>query len=117
VLLVVRQQGNARVLAQAVEEAGLTPAHAPSASEIKRWLTGPEPPSVALVDTSGFGGDVWSLCHQLHENGIAFVVLAGSRDRTASSQSLACGAARVIEKPVAKEALLNLLQSLSPCGL
>jgi DNA-binding NtrC family response regulator len=114
VLLVVRQQGNARVLSQAVAEVGMTSHHIASADAIARVLTETETPSVALVDTAGFGAEVWSLCHQLHDSGIPFVVMGAARDGTASSQTYAYGAANVIEKPIAKEALLNLLQSLTP---
>lgn len=113
VLLVVCQQGNARVLDTAVAEVGMTPIHAQSLTDIERWLAEAEPPAVALVDVQGFGGEVWSLCHQLHEGAIPFVVLSPAQARQASHQSLAYGAASVVEKPIAKESLLTLLQSLS----
>lgn len=114
VLLAVRHIGNARVLAQAVAEIDMTAVHAVSESELNAILTGPDPPGVALVDTSGFGQDVWLLCHLLHEHEIPFVVMSAARDRMDGNCTLTHGAVNVLEKPVAKKALLRLLQSL--CG-
>lgn len=113
VLLVVRQPGNTRVLDQAVREIGMAATTASSQDEMAQALAAIDEPNIALVDASGFGPGLWPLCEQLHESGVPFVVMSASRDREAGDQSLAYGAARVVEKPVAKEALLQLLRSLS----
>lgn len=112
ILLVVRHAGNARVLEQAITEVGMTAAHVDSEAEMMRLLSEPAPPGIALVDASGFGSHVWSLCDQLSEAAMPFVVMSAPKDHQASNRSLTHGAAKVLDKPVAKDALLNLLESL-----
>ena len=114
VILIVYQPGNARVLARAAEEAGMAAARASTADELQALLNQREGHWVALVDPSGFGETVWPMCQRLQDHGIPFVVLSTNRDRDAGNRSLQYGAASVLYKPVAKEALLNLLRSLQP---
>ncbi len=113
IILVVHQPGNAKVLAQAVSEIGMTAATANSESALSTCLADAETARAALVDVSGFGPQVWSLCSRLHERDIPFVVMSPARDHEASSRSVEYGASTVLQKPVAKNALLNLLKSLS----
>lgn len=113
ILLVVHQPGNAKVLGQAVTEIGVTAVTAASESALEHCLAEPESPRAALVDVSGFGAQVWSLCSLLHDHDIPFVVMSPGRDQEASNRSVEYGASTVLQKPIAKDALLNLLKSLS----
>ncbi|MCG6659780.1 response regulator transcription factor [Halomonas campisalis] len=112
VILIVRQPGNAQVLAAATEEAGMDAARASTADELQALLVQPDGHWVALVDPAGFGEAVWPLCQQLQDCRVPFVVLSASQDCDAGNRSLQYGAASVLQKPVAKAALLKLLQSL-----
>lgn len=112
-LLVVHHPGNAKVLGQAAAEIGMIAVMAATEAQLREHLTATEPAQAALVDASGFGQGAWPLCGLLYEHGIPFVVMAAARDREAGSRSLQCGAASVLQKPVAKDALLKLLQTLS----
>ncbi|ABI55983.1 response regulator receiver protein [Alkalilimnicola ehrlichii MLHE-1] len=114
VILIVRQPGNARVLAAAAEEAGMAAARAPTADALQALLKQRDGHWVALVDPTGFGQAVWPLCQQLQDCRVPFVVLFASQDRDAGNRSLQYGAASILRKPVAKDALLKLLQSLPP---
>lgn len=113
VLLVVQHPGNARVLRQAVAEIGMQAVHADSATSLEASLAGPEAPRAALVDVSGFGTGVWSLCQRLQAAAIPFIVMSPPRDQRAGNHSLAYGATSVLHKPVAKDGLLQLLRSLN----
>jgi len=111
ILFVVNQPGNARVLTQAVTEIGVSAMTAASEAELRTTLEG-ETPDAALVDVSGFGHGAWGLCDLLHARGIPFIVLSpGTVDR-ADARLLQSGAASVLHKPVAKDALLALLENL-----
>lgn len=113
IILVVHQPGNAKVLGQAVSEIGMTAVTAASESALEACLADTETARAALVDVSGFGSQVWSLCSLLHDHDIPFVVMSPARDQKASTRSVQYGASTVMQKPIAKEALLNLLKSLS----
>ncbi len=113
IVLVVHQPGNAKVLGQAVAEIGMTAVTAASKSVLKTRLAEPDAARAALVDVSGFGSQVWPLCSLLHDHDIPFVVMSPARDQEASTRSVQYGASTVLQKPIAKEALLNLLKSLS----
>lgn len=113
IILVAHQPGNAKVPGQAVADIGMTAAAADSESALQNCLADPEPTRVALVDVSGFAAQVWSLCSLLHEQDIPLVVMSPARDQEASSRPIQYGTSTVLQKPIAKEALLNLLQTLS----
>lgn len=112
VILIMKQPGNARVLAQAVSELDMHGIGVSSESELTAELARAEPARSALVDVSGFGRDVWRLCELLQEHGVPFVVLSTARERELGNSSIAYGASTVLEKPVAKSALLQLVQNL-----
>ncbi len=112
IVIIVHEPGNRRVLGQAVAEIGRTPVAIDSEDALRACLTDDNPPRAALVDTSGFGHAVWALCGLLHEHEIPFLVLSTAKDHEASHRSLEYGAASVLSKPVTKDALLKLLQSL-----
>ncbi|MEX1196410.1 MAG: response regulator [Pseudohongiellaceae bacterium] len=116
ILLLVHNPGNAKVMEAAVTSAGMNAIHVDSAATLTEVLCGTESTMAALVDVSGFGQDVWELCSQLHKHRIPFVVLSPARDELANGRSLEFGAASVLHKPVAKAALLKLLQTLGDSG-
>lgn len=113
ILIVVHGPGNARVLGRAVQELGAVPVHVDSKEALRSHLAESERAHAALVDVAGFSRTVWNLCHLLHENEIPFIVISPERDRLASSRSFEYGASSVLQKPVAKDAVLSLLRSLS----
>ncbi|WP_139294622.1 response regulator receiver protein [Salinivibrio sp. ES.052] len=64
---------------------------------------------LALVDTSGFGSNVWRLCEKLQHMNTAFIVLSPQEMLTRSSHATQYGAVSVMQKPVAKKALMQLI--------
>ena len=112
VILVMRQPGNARVLGEAVAEIGMEGVGVSSEAALREALASDTQARSALVDVSGFGQNVWTMCALLQSHDIPFVVLSTSRDAAAGNRTLEYGAASVLQKPVAKSALLSLMRNL-----
>jgi DNA-binding response OmpR family regulator len=70
-------------------------------------------PQLALVDVSGFGAVAWQMCEELRRRNVPFVVMSAPQELDIAHGSLKYGAASVLQKPVAKSALLQLVQSLT----
>ncbi|GGX56920.1 response regulator [Saccharospirillum salsuginis] len=112
VLLVIRSQGNRKVLGRFLAEHGLRGLEAVDEDSLATALSLDAPIRLALVDVSGFGAGTWTLCERLRTAGVPFIVLSPSRGLRASHEALAYGALSVIEKPVEKAALIHLLKRL-----
>lgn len=112
VILVMKQPGNIHVLEQAVAEVDMTGIGVSSEDELVAELQREVPARTALVDVTGFGREVWRLCELLQQHEVTFVVLSTARDAKIGSRSMAFGARSVLQKPVAKRALLELVQNL-----
>lgn len=112
VILVMRHPGNAAVLEQAVAEVEMTGVSVADENGLRAELARDTPARSALVDVSGFGRQVWQLCEILQQHEIPFVVLSTANERDVGDRSLAYGATSVLQKPVAKSALLQLVRNL-----
>ncbi|OOE73100.1 response regulator [Salinivibrio sp. ML290] len=108
VFLCVKSPGNRKVLAASLEEAGYhcRPLVNEADMEAAAAVGGKK---LALVDTSGFGSNVWRLCEKLQQMNTAFIVLSPQEMLTSSSQATQYGAVSIIQKPVAKKALMQLV--------
>jgi|GEM_PF-2688143 len=112
VILVMKRPGNARVLDEAVAEVGMTGVGVSSERALRRALESEGRAHAALVDVSGFGSSVRELCRLLQAHEVPFAVLSTPEDAAAGSCTLEYGAASVLQKPVARSALLALVRSL-----
>jgi DNA-binding NarL/FixJ family response regulator len=56
---------------------------------------------------------IWQMCESLRACGVRFVVLSAPQPASIGGRALSCGAATVLQKPVAKTALLQLVHSLA----
>lgn len=112
VLLLIRQHGNARVVGEAVKEIGMRPVPIGAESDLAPALGDHSDIRCALVDVAGFGQSVWQMCKDLQAREVPFVVLSTARDRELGNRTLGLGAASVVEKPIAKSALLQLLNNI-----
>lgn len=113
VLLVMKRSGNVRIMQQALAQLGYSGTGISSEADLQSALTEPLPPRLAVVDVTGFGACVWKMCGSLQSHRIPFIVLSTPRESMLSERSLSCGAASVLQKPVAKSALLELVHSLA----
>lgn len=112
VILVMKQLGNIRVLNQAVAEVGMAGVGVSSEDDLLEELQRDVPAKTALVDVTGFGREAWRLCELLQQHDITFIVLSTAKDADIGNRSIAYGAISVLQKPVAKRALLELIESL-----
>lgn len=65
----------------------------------------------ALVDLDRLGATVWEHCDRLADEGVPFVVLSGVETTALRRESRSHGASRLVEKPVSKQALADLVRT------
>ena len=108
ILLFVKSPGNRKVISACIEEEGYHCLPVQSNEQMEECLSQPQN-RLALVDASGYGKSVWRLCERLHDHQIPFIVLSPQESLVSSSRAAVYGAVSVIQKPVAKNALMQLL--------
>lgn len=113
VLLVNRSTGNIRVMQRVLEESGYSGVAVGEESHVDAVVEAHAAPLVGVVDISGFGPEIWRVCERLRERRVPFVVLSTSRELRRGQQSLSHGASGILQKPVAKSALLDLIRTLA----
>lgn len=111
VILIMQKPGNIRVMCQALAQIDIEGIGVSTEAELLDALrvAGEAP---AMIDVSGFGSAVWRMCATLQERGNPFIVLSAPRDMEAGSRSLSFGATSVLQKPVTKAAILQLVREL-----
>lgn len=112
VLLVIKSPGNRKVLQEFLAGLQLQGIAVTDADSLAQALRSDAHVRLALVDVSGFTADVWSLCEQVRASGIPFIVLSPAQAMNASHEALAYGALSIMQKPIAKKALVHLLGNL-----
>lgn len=112
VLLLMKAEGNRKVVGELLVEHGYGSISVQSEQDLQSALALPGP-KMALVDSAGYGQGIWDLCERLRSGEIPFLVMSTPQTMRVSSNALALGAISVIQKPVAKAALLQLLNSLT----
>lgn len=113
ILLVMRKSGNVRVMQQALDQLGYSGMEVSSEAELQAALEEPKLPCLGVVDVTDFGACVWPMCARLHSHSIPFIVLSAPQAPNLGNHSLAYGAAGVLQKPIAKSALLQLIHGLA----
>ncbi len=110
------------ILSQALREEGYHTASAPSVAEALTWLRGSRRPTMILLDLMMPGMDGWGFCAEQSRDpairDIPVVVL--SADATVDARLRRLGAAGHLRKPVALDALLEMVREVcardSGCG-
>lgn len=113
ILLVMKQPGNIRVMAEALEAVGHTAISASNHASLTTALAQASGCRIGLVDVSGFGPSDWRMCQTLHRHEVRFIVLCAAHETRKGGQALRYGAASFLQKPVKKPMLLQLLSSLT----
>lgn len=114
VLTVMKAHGNRKVIGEFLESQRFSVLPASSETEIDDYIVDKVDIKLALVDVSGLGAQVWRICEKLQKSTIPFIVLSPPQAFQKSSNSIAYGALSVLQKPLAKQSLLELLKSLTP---
>ncbi|MDX1465627.1 MAG: response regulator [Halomonas sp.] len=111
VILIMKRPGNIRVMRQALTQVDIDGIGVSSEAELQAAFraVGNVP---AMIDVTGFGQAVWRMCATLQERGNPFIVLSAPKDLEAGSHSLRFGAASVLQKPVTKTAIIQLVREL-----
>jgi len=113
VLLVIRRPGNVAVMRHALARYDIAAVGVTNEQQLQAALERRATTRVALVDVSDFGGDVWRVCASLQHHQVPFIALSTTQDLELGGESLAYGAASVLQKPVAKSALMDLIRTLA----
>lgn len=113
IVLVMNKPGNIGVLQDALASLGYKAVGVTSERELEALFSRGSLPALALIDVSGFGASVWQICAALHNSAVPFIVLSTPQELEFGSRSLQYGASSVLQKPVAKSALLELVRSLT----
>lgn len=110
-LLVMKRTGNIRAMEQILGAHGVRVAGVSSEEELDALLEKSRAPDLALVDVTGFGASVWRMCASLQSRELPFMVLFQPGDANLGNQSLQYGALSLLQKPIAKNALLQFIAS------
>lgn len=113
VLLVMKRSGNVRVLTGALAALGHRVVAASNDAALDSMLSQNDKPSVALVDVSGFVPADWRLCGVLQRHQVRFVVLCPEGGVHRGSEALRYGATSLLQKPIQKDILLQIVQDLA----
>lgn len=113
ILLVMRKFGNVRAMQQALDQLGYSGTRISNEAELQAALAEPEPPRLGVVDVTDFGARIWPMCARLHSHSIPFIVLSAPQALNFGNRSLTYGATSVLQKPIAKSALLQLIHGLA----
>lgn len=116
ILLVMRKLGNIRVLSETLKKHHHTCAGVDTHEALEAILDQGHAPDLALIDVAGFGKSVWSICDDLQRKGIPFIVLSAKQELHLSSKTLRYGAMSILEKPVIKASLLELISGITETG-
>lgn len=99
ILIVDANERNATLLSSFLEAEGYAPTVATTldnATEIS--LTNPT--ELAIIDIDRFDNRVWSVCTQLQETGVPFLILSKFRTASLQRESQAHGAIAFLDKPL-----------------
>jgi DNA-binding response OmpR family regulator len=116
ILLVARKPGNIRVLSQALESHEYRCTGVSDKEALENLFEQSSYPDLALVDVSGFGKSVWSMCELLQHKNVPFIVLFAKHELSLSSKTLSYGAASILQKPIIKTSLLKFIDSMARAG-
>ncbi|ABU56794.1 response regulator [Roseiflexus castenholzii] len=110
ILTVDVNKRNLALLTQVLHQAGYRTLSAATIAALDQALE--EPISLALIDVSGFGADIWQRCQRFHERAIPLLVISARQSAALQQASIAYGARGVLVKPVIIRELLGLIRSL-----
>ncbi|KAM3108016.1 response regulator transcription factor [Phormidesmis sp. 146-33] len=112
ILVLDRNRRNLTLLTQFLEQQGYQVLPALCLEDVALIL-GPVPKiDLALIDISGFDASIWSVCQQLRQQGIPFLVISPRHHAAIQQASIAHGANGLLSKPIAMREFLQLIREL-----
>lgn len=67
---------------------------------------------LALLDISGFGGQIWQYCTQVHTQNIPLLIISPKQSAALQQESLAHGAHGMLVKPLVVKDLLEIVATV-----
>jgi DNA-binding response OmpR family regulator len=110
ILTVDVNKRNLALLAQMLHQAGYRTLPAATIPALDQALEAPI--SLALIDISGFGADIWQRCQRLRERAIPLLLISARQSAALQQASAAHGACGMLVKPLVIRELLGLIRSL-----
>lgn len=101
---------NLELLGQVLQQAGYRTLPVATIAALDQALE--EPISLALVDISGFGADIWQRCERLRERAIPLLIISARQSAALQQASVTHGARGMLVKPLVVRELLGLIRSL-----
>ena len=78
-----------------------------------------ELPKLIILDVMMPGADGWTVLRRLKKSEVTkeipVVLLSGNKELMAKAESLNCGAAQLLVKPISPDQLLSVIRRLVPC--
>lgn len=109
----MRQPGNVNVVSAELKNMGHACIVASNNVAVTEALYTNSSVELALVDVAGFGESVWAICEKLQYNNVPFIVLSPKRELGVTSKTLGLGATSILEKPIVKSSLLQLIGNMT----
>ncbi len=116
ILLIMKQPGNIRVMQQVLSGLGYPGQGIPNVTELQTALAKAPHPRLGIVDITDFGSNnrqIHAIYTCLQEHSIPFIVLSAPQVFNLGNRSLTYGATNILQKPIAKSALLQLIHGLA----
>lgn len=112
ILVLDRNRRNLELLTQFLAQQGYQTLPAICLEEVASTLTQFSKIDLALIDISGFDSSIWSVCQQLREQEIPFLVISSRHQVAIQQASIAHGAAGLLGKPLVMREFSQLIRAL-----
>jgi DNA-binding response OmpR family regulator len=112
ILTVNTKHPNLTVLNQVLSQAGYATEPAATLEDFDAALAHADRLDLALVDITGFNGDIWSRCERLRQEDIPLLLIAARHSCAVTEAGSQHGANDVLVKPLAIKELVNLIRLL-----
>lgn len=112
ILILDRNRRNLALMTQFLEQQGYQTLPILSLEEVAHTLAPSNTISLALIDITGFDSSVWTVCQQLREQEIPFLVISPRHQAAIQQASVASGAIGLLGKPLAMREFAQLIRDL-----
>jgi DNA-binding response OmpR family regulator len=112
VLVLDHNRRNLTLLTQFLMRQGYQVVPALRLKEVAQALNSVTKINLALLDISGFDSSIWTVCQQLREQEIPFLVISPRQHAAIQQASIAHGALGLLNKPIAMREFLQLVREL-----
>lgn len=112
ILILDRNRRNLILLTQFLEQHGYQVVSTISLEEVPHILSQVSRINLTLIDVSGFDDRVWTLCQQLREQEIPFLIISPRQRLDIQQASIVHGALGLLGKPLVMREFSQLIREL-----